>query len=388
MPESYDPTPDAVGCHWDALVRGERPPEGRLDPVLAEAIAWAVARDDAPRPDPRFVSRLEEQIMATLSTPGAVLPVPTKAPWTTWNGHAAPGRGHWSGQSETGSRRRALAPLATAALVVLTLVGSFFAFGPGRPGRSDDPPALVPAISGTPATPAGPAPSIETLVTTTFSAEALPTVSTPAFLIWYATIDPETEVAIPPDPIACCPGPQIAHVLAGELALRVEGPLRVLGTSPDGTAGPAEEVAPGTEIVLRAGDTAVYSFELPATYRNAGTESVQLVAGGVFAGSPPNPPVFYAIAAVEERYPAPVLPPGPMAATLHRATLAPDGIFPAPPSGSIQVVMTGPELGTLGERSDGSAQNIGREPVEVFALVLAPAGPEAGTPITPDSGTS
>jgi hypothetical protein len=221
----------------------------------------------------------------------------------------------------------------TALLVLLVLAGSLLAAGPGRPEPRDDTPAFLPAISGTPATPAGPAPSIETLVSTTFLAEAMPTASSPAFLIWHATIDPETEVVIPPDPIACCPGPQIAHVVAGELALRVEGPLQVLRGATSATTVPAENVTPGTEVVLRSGDTAVYDFELPATYRNTGTETVQLVAGGLFAGSPPSPPAGYAIANVKERYPAPLLPPGPRSLTLQRATLPPEGIYPAPPFG-------------------------------------------------------
>jgi hypothetical protein len=126
------------------------------------------------------------------------------------------------------------------------------------------------------ATPAGPVAPIATLVTTSFPAETIPTVSSPSFLIWYATIDPDTEVAIPPELVACCPGPQIEHVLAGELTLRVEGPLQVLRTSPDGTPMPAEAVAPGMEAVLRPGDTAVYSLELPVTYHNAGTDPVHL----------------------------------------------------------------------------------------------------------------
>jgi hypothetical protein len=67
---------------------------------------------------------------------------------------------------------------------------------------------------------------------------------------------------------------------------------------------------------------------------------------------------------------------------LQRTTLAPEAVFPAPPSGSLQVVMTGPELGTLGERSDGSAQNLGREPVVVYALALESAAASAGTPDT------
>jgi hypothetical protein len=193
----------------------------------------------------------------------------------------------------------------------------------------------VAAPDATPgATPADAAPAIETLLTTTFPAEALPTTSSAAFLIWYATIAPETEVTIPPELVACCPGPQIEHVQDGELTLRVEGPLQVLRGSTDGTPGPVEKVTPDTEVVLHAGDTAVYGLELPVTYRNAGTDLVQLVAGGIFAGSPPAPPADYAIPSFEEQYPAPPLPPGPLAVTLQRMTLAPEAIFPAPPAGS------------------------------------------------------
>ena len=233
------------------------------------------------------------------------------------------------------------------------------------------------------ATPAGPGPPIETLVTTTFEAKAIPTTTNRSFLVWYATIAPGTEVVIPPELVACCPGPQFEHLLAGELSLRVEGPLQVVRSAIGGTPMPAEAGAPGTEVVLRPGDTAVYSLERPATYHNPGTDSVHLVAGGLVAGSPSAPPADYAIPTSKERYPAPPLPPGPLAVTLHRTTLAPEGVFPAPPSGSVQVVMTGPEFGSLGERSDGSAQNLGQEPVVVYALVLEPTGAEAGTPTTP-----
>jgi hypothetical protein len=183
--------------------------------------------------------------------------------------------------------------------------------------------------------------------------------------------------------VACCPGPHIEHVLAGELGVRVEGPLRVLRASPDGTPAPAERVAPGTEVVLRPGDTAVYGLELAATYRNAGWAPVHVAAGGIFAGSPPVPPAGYAIPSVAERYPAPEPPPGPLAVTLQRATLAPEGIFPAPPTGSMQVVMTGPEPGALAERGDGSVENLGREPVVVYALVLSLTGPATATPAIP-----
>jgi sugar lactone lactonase YvrE len=65
-----------------------------------------------------------------------------------------------------GPRRweRPLAFLATAAVVALTLVSSYLAFGPGRPGRLADNGAFLPAISGTPVTPATDEPPIAELL--------------------------------------------------------------------------------------------------------------------------------------------------------------------------------------------------------------------------------
>jgi DNA-binding beta-propeller fold protein YncE len=153
MPESDDLVRDAVGHYWDALVRGEQAPDDHLDSAVAEAITWAVDQDDAPRPDPRFVRRLEEQLMATSSPWEVMAPIASTAPWTTWNGRAAPGP-FTSGRSGAESRRRwVVTQLATAALVALILIGSVFVFGPGRPVQQHESPAVIPAVTGTPATP-------------------------------------------------------------------------------------------------------------------------------------------------------------------------------------------------------------------------------------------
>jgi hypothetical protein len=222
---------------------------------------------------------------------------------------------------------------------------------------------------------------METLVTATFPPAAVPTTANPAFILWHATVAPETDVAIPAELVACCPGPQFEHVLAGELTLRVEGPLQVLRASSSGMPVSAPEaVAPETDVVLRAGDTAVYALELPATYHNAGTEPVELVAGGLFAGTPPTPPAGYAIDAVKNRQVPSGLPRDPLTVTLQQTTLAPEAIFPAPPSETLQLVMTVPDFGTVAERSDGSAQNLGQVPLVIYALVLSPAMPGTATP--------
>jgi hypothetical protein len=230
------------------------------------------------------------------------------------------------------------------------------------------------------ATPAGPPPAVEILVTTTFPVESLPTTTHPAFILWHGTIAPKADVAISAQLVACCPGPQIGHVLAGELTLRVEGPLQVLRSTSAGTPVPVEEVAPGTDVVLRPGDTAVYALDLPTTYHNAGTEPVHLVAGGLFAGTPPTPPAEYTIDAVKSRDLTSPLSAGLLTVTLQRTTLAPEAVFPAPPSGSMQLVMTVPEFGTVAERSDGSAQNLGQVPLVMYALVLHPTASAGSTP--------
>jgi hypothetical protein len=216
-------------------------------------------------------------------------------------------------------------------------------------------------------------------VATTFPAAGLPTTTNPAFILWHATIAPETEVIIPAELVACCPGPQLEHVLAGELTLRVEGPLQVLRSTSAGTPVPVEEVAPGTDVVLRPGETAVYALEMPAIYHNAGTEPVHLVAGGLFAGTPPTPPAGYAIDAVKSRDLTSPLASGPLTVTLQRTTLAPEAVFPAPPSGSMQLVMTVPEFGTVAEHGDGSAQNLGQVPLVLYALILHPPAAAGAT---------
>lgn len=238
-------------------------------------------------------------------------------------------------------------------------------------------------------TPAGPAFPIETLFTTTLPASAVPTTSSGALLIWYVTIATGTQVTTPRELVACCPGPKIEHVVAGELRLRVAGPLQVTRAASAGTPSPVEEIAPETEVVLRAGDTAVYDLALSVTYSNLGTDVVRLVSGGLFAGVPPVPPAGYTIDSFagrllfrpKERSPASPLAPRPLAATLQRTTLAPEAIFPAPPSEAVQVVMSGPELGSLGVWGDGPAQNLGQESVEIYALILRLAEPKSGTPV-------
>jgi DNA-binding beta-propeller fold protein YncE len=130
-----------------------------LDPALTETIEQLYAHDDANQPDPHFLTRLETTLMNTAPVPFNLPAITAPAPLTPNGRTGASPRPPWPRVEPRTSEWPCglLAPLATAALVVLMLAGSFFAFGPRRPGRQDEVPAILSVVIATPATPsAGP----------------------------------------------------------------------------------------------------------------------------------------------------------------------------------------------------------------------------------------
>jgi DNA-binding beta-propeller fold protein YncE len=107
-----------------------------------------------PEPDPAFVAQLEEDLM--LTRPIAVLTLGASARPTTPNGRVVPSPTRLVSTAlpslHSGRHRWALAQFSTAALLILLAVGSFFLFGPGRPDRKGESPAIMPVISSSPAT--------------------------------------------------------------------------------------------------------------------------------------------------------------------------------------------------------------------------------------------
>ena len=224
-------------------------------------------------------------------------------------------------------------------LVSVIAVVMLGALAVGRPlgaAIQDATPVASPGAEGPP----------ETLVEATIPAESIPPASSRLFFLGHVTIAPGGRSVSPAEVYACCPGPQFEHVLAGELSLRVEGPLRIVRAGRDGTSGPAEEVAPGTEVALRPGDTAIYQTQLTTEYNNRGADPVRFVQGALFPEPPPDPPAGSSVGTTTDtldfEYPVPSPPPGPLVATLQRATLAPDGLFPAPPPGALRLVIAAP----------------------------------------------
>ena len=236
---------DALERAWDAVRHGEAPPAD-VEPWLVETLQDVHARDHVPPLDPIFVQDLREELLtvATVPTTGAVdqLRMP--------NGRAIhlPLSTAWpAGPRGSNPDRRTLGQLATAAIVLLTLVGSFFAFGPGRLARQDTP-VFLPAISGTPATPE--AVATETLLDAMTA--ALP--DAPGIVIFMRL----TFLQPSPTPLVVLPltGPVFLWVESGELTATVAGVEHQLAVgdlfSPD---------APQQEIELRdTGDRKAAAF--------------------------------------------------------------------------------------------------------------------------------
>jgi DNA-binding beta-propeller fold protein YncE len=145
---------------WDALARGRSPESGGLDPALLETMRRLQRLGAQPRPDTAFADRLEadlthaqERVVQRSALPlreSAPIPV-TNFPGRSPTSPSSPHRRDWRR-----SPRWAWGQLATAALLLLTVVGSFLAFGPDRLGHQPQSPAMLPAISGTPAIGAAP----------------------------------------------------------------------------------------------------------------------------------------------------------------------------------------------------------------------------------------
>ena len=118
-----------------------------LEPGLARTARLVRARDDAPSADPAFADRLLGEILADAERrPKAPIQLSPRPP------HRRGPEDLWSPlHSGVWSRSRwAMAQLATAALLAVTLISSFLAFGPGRHQRPAWPRAYVPAESPAP----------------------------------------------------------------------------------------------------------------------------------------------------------------------------------------------------------------------------------------------
>jgi hypothetical protein len=140
---------DRLNRFLDALVAStDRSPNGPLlpDHELAATVRQLQAHDDAPPANPRFADRLLEDLMhATTPHDASTFPLTPALP--SVRDRHAPSRS--VPRLDTSRLGWTLGQLATAAVVLLALVGCFIVLGPLR-SRSSAWLPVLPAISGTP----------------------------------------------------------------------------------------------------------------------------------------------------------------------------------------------------------------------------------------------
>jgi hypothetical protein len=254
-------------------------------------------------------------------------------------------------------------------LALFVVVGFVFALiGRSRVIAQDATPAVSPSI----------------LVEALIPASSIPPAPSRLFFLAHDTFAPGATRCREQRTTCAARGPQFEHVLAGELTLRVEGPLQVQRASSLGMPGPVEEIEPGTEVTMGPGDTAIYQTQLTAEYANRGTEPMQFIRSALFPEPPPGPTIDESVGvtteAIEFNYPVPSPPPGPLVATLQQATLSPDGWLPAVPDDVLRIVIAAPGSPAVVTANDGTIQNTSDVPAIIYALMLRPAEDEAATP--------
>ena len=211
--------------------------------------------------------------------------------------------------------------LATAALLVLTLVLGFAAIWQSASVSEDSPrpPALIRALASVPGEVAD-----EALLETTFRAEELPTGQKEAFF-YRLTLPPGARLPSLAGPLCGCWGEMALAgagaeiVQSGAYTLRLDAPMRI---QRNGASGALEEIPAGTEIRLGSGDTAIYPDNTAlGAIGNGGEEPVVVV--GV------------AISSTERSgIPAPVLPTG---VTLEMLAQTPSSAWQSLPAGPVSV---------------------------------------------------
>jgi hypothetical protein len=217
-------------------------------PEHGDGLARLLRDVDGPVPPrPEFTEALLERLLGELTgNPEVTASTPPPSPARPPMPSSTHPRGY-DGRGWIPARRLYRFPtaLATAALVLLTLVASFLAFGPGREARQQWAPMFIPAISGTPAAPQ------------TVATDAILDVTTDALPAGHASIGVRRWTLRPSSEALTMPplgGPTFITVAAGTITATVDG---------------AEQRLTAGQRLTLAGDTA-------ATFRAAGGEEAKI----------------------------------------------------------------------------------------------------------------
>jgi hypothetical protein len=335
---------DALDRVWDAALRGEAPSTIDLDADLATLVARLHAAGSAiPTifPDRNLAWR---QLLQA--------PTPSVNSWSNAE-TTPPAWPHPNGQIGLSVERRSITPLprrgrwlltqlATAALLLLTLVAGFAAIRQRVPEAPDEG-RWVPALVG--ALETAPGGIVDTpLIEASFSPEELPGGEKEA-TYYRLVFSPGASLPYLGSVFCGCrsetitAGVGVEVVQTGVYTLRLEAPLRVQRA---GSSHPSEEIPAGREVTLAAGDAVIYpDYAAPGDIRNAGNEPVTIIGVSITAteGSgtrlrqlPPEVRASLLTHSVARDWEA--FAPGPLNVALRQVTLPPESsIGPYAPVG-------------------------------------------------------
>jgi hypothetical protein len=342
---------NALGDFWDGLVSG-RPvpfPTG-LDPADIDTIRRLRARDDTRAPDPSFVARLEREIVGTRGLALALAPLAPGVHLTgTPNGHVRALPGPQPLPLPGRAPRRWPTSLATAALVLATVVGSLLVIGEPLRQREGEHPANILAPIATPDTGLPPGVIEDTMLVRHLFDEL------PSSSLWagveQTTLAPGASIE-QGTPSSSGVGPAVYRVEAGTAVGHADGPLEVTRAGSDA----AQSIAANTEVALAIGDVAFAPSGVASTWRNDGPDPATIMDAGVTAfgvdsvirngievpGWSQGPVLAFAasIDSVPNHVPA-----APIVFTVRRLGLAPGARLPFAPTSGLEFV--GVETGIL-----------------------------------------
>jgi hypothetical protein len=289
MPEHLDDGRE-LDRLWNDLIAGRVDPTGyAVDPASAEALRTFQALAAPPlhasrdRLDRDVLAAIErrtresrpEDLISHVMTPTIQFGANGSGKPVALSAATAP-RARWSAVL--------FAQLATAALVLLTLIGSYFAFGgASRRHQEEAAPVVIPAIVGSPeASSAAPAFSTTPLLEITLPAGILGRQSWGAapsgWIFSHYAIAPDERITYPD--LCAAPDLVVRYVLHGTYAVKALGTLQVIRHAADGSEAAMEAVAPRQDVTLHAGDALLYrnfSGDMFEGFRNPGPGRLELL---------------------------------------------------------------------------------------------------------------
>jgi hypothetical protein len=265
---------ERLRAYWDGVVQGDLTVPEDLDPSTVATVQQLHAWYRPPLPNLAFHTRLQEELMNSAAV--SPLDAAPKAPWSGSQVTTNP-----RGWSAPAGRGRVLEYLASAALVLVTLVAAYLAFGPSHHvGAPTGPSTSVPALQA----PATPAPSDMTegmvLQTTNFGiAEELP--EAPVSIHF-------DRIELPSGASSFSPASDLglgAYVI--ESGTAILNPTEDIELFQDGQ--PHGVTFGGDDTQLEPGEGFILEPNIGGEIRNDGTEPVVFVVISVVPGTPEEP---------------------------------------------------------------------------------------------------